>query len=1530
MELAIVFLYNNFLYYTTIAEHKQIVIGSHKKDNVYIDSLKNSRIILSWEKDGLKVTAKKTDIIDNNLKNESVDFNKYKILGKKNKVALFVSVADKFEANKVDIPYNCKFDLGRDDDNDIVINNSYVSNVHITFRNEAGNIRVEDKNSKNGVFLNGKRISVAKMKSGDVLNILSIRIKLENNALYFENVGKNIKIKKISNFNGYTDVAETKSEGGFVLYQRSPRIQEKLPTEDIILSSPPTKGPKMGKGRGILPSLFSTGSMIATSFLYGAASPALIAARAASAVSPIAGMASSAGSNNRSIKKAKEYEKLCDEKYGAYIKDQKAKIDSVAESQRNIIIRENPNPSECNDILFGLKKNLWERKNSDRDFLDIRIGMGYEDLCVKVKSRSDFNGFQMESDESKELTEQIIEATRIVDNIPKRLSLLKNNTIGVIGDRTRIIRFIKNIITELTVTHCFDEVKLVGLFDADEKEIWESIKWFPHIWDDNKETRFLAFYNKQNNRDKVVHKICDYLNEVFKDRTDNLRQNFMNKITVQKPHYIVFIGSKHIAEKESIMNTLLANNPSLGVTTFFLFDDLFSLPHECKFILDLDNGPSGYVRDEVNEKFFFTEDYSSSITEQQFEKFARKMSSIKLKGFAKEKEIPNSITFLEGYGCNDVKSLNVIERWNRSQPHRSLRAPIGMLSGGRTFYFDIHEEAHGPHGLVAGTTGSGKSELLISWILSMAVNYHPHDVAFVLIDYKGGGMSSGLKELPHIIGEITNIDTNISRALISLNSEKERRERIFNQYRNNLDTLNIYEYQKLYKSGRAKYPIPHLIIVCDEFAELKTEEPQFIKELIRIARVGRSLGIYLVLATQKPGGIVDDQIRGNSKFRLCLKVADAVDSREMLKRPDAASLKQTGRCFIRVGEDEYFDLFQSYWSGAPYYENVQKRNQISNSVSEVLINGERRKSKRNKENNELARSEIKAIVDHIKCVAKENCITKLDGPWLPELPEQFPLQKIIGANAFDGINWKRRSCFLSIPIGIFDKPEEQKQGVLYIDFIKDGHYGIYGAPSTGKTNILKTIIASLGILYTPDEVNIYGIDCGGWSMSVFSQMPHVGGIALDCEEEKIEKLQQMIINEIENRKRLFYRNMVSSFTSYRENVSSKLPAIIIVIDNIISLFDLYPDIETMLISVAREGSTYGIYLVYTSNSITGVKYKVMQNIKGAIALELNDRGDYSSLVGKLEGMATPQRAGRGFLKSNPPVDFQAAICAQGENDAQRNSYLKDLFTKMHTVWNGNLPKSIPVMPEHFGIEELRKTYNIRTSVPVGISYESVDVLSIDLSDKYSMLVSGTIDSGQSKILVNISKLILDRYPETKVYVFDNKKADMIGMQKSVYKHTFSNDDEAVSLMLNEIVENLNVRKRSQNKCMAETEDFDEKKFIYNYELIVVIIADLKEFIDDVSNENKNLMERICRLAQNLGIIVISAGNISDILKYNEIDTLTRVIVGNQNGISVSGTPSVHNYFRNNLNYNEKNIEAGEGNAYAFINGKCIKIKLPDR
>ena len=1502
MNITVVLLYNNRIYNVPADRGEAISFGSGKKDTVYIENFKPAQIEVEINFDTFSVLAKKYYGVEK--KNLSMD--SFVMLDKASKTLLFASAVTSSKTTRLKVPFSGSISIGRSEENDVVLHFPFVSGHHLTLKSESGIVRVEDNNSSNGLFLNGRRISIARMNSGDVLTVMSIQIKLLNGVLYFYNAGNRIKVK----LNNTQENADAKTHASFqknrLLYRRSPRANEKLPQEDIILANAPTKGQKFEKGRSMFSSLAGSGAMLAGSLATGMVSPALLAARAASIVSPITSIAANKGANKKRKKKSEQYEAMRREKYGAYIQAQKARIESVAKVQRQIIMRANPNIAECADITEGLKRSLWERRPEDSDFLETRIGMGYEPLCVSVKARQD-SSFRMEEDEVKELTDRIIEETRIVDNVPSRVSLAKYQSVGIVGSRSKVIGLTKNMLVSLCTSHCYEDVHIIGLFDENEKHIWESVRWLPHIWDENRQSRFLAF-DRRN-----THAVCEMLSEIIKSRKNSKDQSYL-KPQRKLPHYIVLFGSKESVEKENVMQHLFDADSSTGITSLFLFDDLYMLPHHCQYIIDVDNNPCAYESTESNNKFFFTID--KPLDDRSFDRFARRMSAIELEGFSKRAGIPDSVTFLKGFGVEKVDQLHVFDRWAQAQPYNSLAAPIGVMGGEKTFYLDIHEKAFGPHGLVAGTTGSGKSEILQTWILSMALTFHPHDVTFVLIDYKGGGMASLLEPLPHVVGKITNIGSNISRSLISLQSEIKRRQRLFDEAGVN----HIDKYQRLYKSGMAKEPLPHLIIVADEFAELKKEEPEFMAGLISASRVGRSLGVHSILATQKPGGIVDDQIQSNSRFRLCLKVQDATDSREMIKRPDAARLTQPGRAYIRVGEDEYFDLFQSYYSGAPYIETDRSDKQEEFEVSFVELNGARNnlipKPKRSK-NSDI--DELQAIVNNIVDTAQKHNIPQLSGPWLPELPELLALDKL--DQQAQSLSWPK------LPIGLYDNPKAQAQGLQTIDFSAEGHHAIYGTSGTGKTTLLKTILLGIGRYYRPDEISAYVIDAGGWSLSAFAGMPNIGGVTLDSEEEKIEKLQTLVLDEFESRKKLFLKNSVSSLKAYREDISSDLPAIIIAVDNIVPLFEMYPDIENFFVSIARDGATYGIYLLYTANSTSGVRYKIVQNIRGAIAFELTDKGDYPTIVGRPEETLA-KITGRAFFKGNPPTVFQAAIPFRCSGDREANDYIQRESAQKNAGWNGPRPKAIPVMPEILTWDMLNNIVNDRRMLPAGMAYDTIEPLAFDLSCDYSLLVTGPPHSGKSDMLIKMMSYFSRSTSDTSFVILDSKAGRLSQSDVTTSYYAVSNDHEKITEIMNDLVAQLNTRKKQQNAAKKENPDLDEKQFALGFEQIAIFVDDIKEFVDEVSDENRNTMERICRMAEGLGVIVVCAGRSSDVAHYNEIESLTRVIVANQNGLVLSGTPAQYPFFRSNLKYSEKEIEAGEGNGYAFVGGSCRKLKLP--
>lgn len=429
--------------------------------------------------------------------------------------------------------------------------------------------------------------------------------------------------------------------------------------------------------------------------------------------------------------------------------------------------------------------------------------------------------------------------------------------------------------------------------------------------------------------------------------------------------------------------------------------------------------------------------------------FSRQLSNFKVRENASNAAIPDMLTFLDMYKTSRVEDLDMYHKWLENRTYESMRSLIGQKAGEQPVYLDIHEKYHGHHGLVAGTTGSGKSETLQTYILSLVLNYHPHEVAFILIDYKGGGMAQSFIGLPHLAGVITNLGGNqTTRALLSINAEIKRRQRTFNEYK----IKHIDAYIELYRNGEAEEPMPHLLIIADEFAELKKEQPDFVRALVSAARVGHSLGINLILATQKPSGVVDDEIWSNTRFRICLRVADKQDSNEMLKRTDAAYITGTGRGFLQVGNDEIFDEFQSGWSGAPYTPEVPFNDDSKAKAVIIGLTGKPeavKKKKKKKGDNVKKFTQLDAMVQYAANLAEENHIKPLRQIWLPPLPGLFYLDDL-------ELTWDEKQ--IKLPVGLADDPQNQRQFPVYLDFIRDGHLLICGSAGSGKTSLVQTIL----------------------------------------------------------------------------------------------------------------------------------------------------------------------------------------------------------------------------------------------------------------------------------------------------------------------------------------------------------------------------------------------------------------------------------------------------------------------------------------
>lgn len=817
-----------------------------------------------------------------------------------------------------------------------------VSENHAELSRENSGWLLEDESS-NGTFVNDIRIGGKKiLEFGDCINIWGLRMVYLGDVLAVDSLSEakiDLSVLRKAGSGSHEAEQGTGPEEvpvGFskTYYHRSPRNMEVLDTEKIEIEAPPAPGKEeempliMLIGPALtmmIPMMLGTGMAIVSSRMSGAASSSyMYTGLITAACSGIFG-AFWAVANLRYAKKKSRQEET--RRFDAYSEYLMKCAETVKEKyMQSIRILKERYPAM--DSLLGqdgTPEDLWGRNHTHEDFLYYRLGVG--DIPFQIEIDVPKEKFTLVNDTLADKPKYIKESYKILHDVPVGVDLEENTLIGVVGGEGKEGAYpvVYSLVAQIAAQNCYTDVKLAFLAEDERhngRDAWSFTKWLPHVWSQSKKCRYAALDSSE------ASDVCYDLMQVLRQRAEEAAGPGGEHIKFS-PHYILFVEEESLLKGELINKYIYSKERNLGFTTVLMAERYADLPNACECVIQNDEEYKGifYVKSGRNNGIPVQFD---AMNVQALNKLAKMLTNIEVNEVEVGGEIPNAVTFFEMYGVNTLKELNVPERWKKNRTYDNMKALIGIKSGGQDCYLDLHEKYHGPHGLVAGTTGSGKSETLQTYMLSLALNFSPDDIGFFIIDYKGGGMGNLFSGLPHVLGQISNLSGNqIRRAMVSIKSENLRRQRVFNE--NGVNNINAYTH--LYKNGEAKLPVPHLFIIIDEFAELKREEPDFMRELISVAQVGRSLGVHLILATQKPSGTVDDNIWSNSKFRLCLRVQDRQDSMDMLHKPDAAYLTQAGRGYLQVGNDELYEQFQSGWSGAVYEEETGSAKQV---IAEML------------------------------------------------------------------------------------------------------------------------------------------------------------------------------------------------------------------------------------------------------------------------------------------------------------------------------------------------------------------------------------------------------------------------------------------------------------------------------------------------------------------------------------------------------------------------------------------------------------------
>ena len=1033
----------------------------------------------------------------------------------------------------------------------------------------------------------------------------------------------------------------------------------------------------------------------------------------------------------------KRKEKL-QKKYSLYLQEKEKELDFESKLQADILNENLFKAKECQNIILNKTMYFWNKRVDQNDLLEVRIGIGNVPLEVKVEYPEE--EFSMDSHELKKKADELVEKYKYIKNVPMPYSFYENMCTAIMGRKEQKIKFINNIITQLLAYYSYEDLKLVVFTNNEDKSYFDYIKYLNHNFDNEKSLRFFA------STPETTKNVAEYLSMVARVRMESYKDTPSNE---QKPYYLIIIDDYDAVKRFSFIKEITEFDNNIGFSIIILEDSISKLPSKCNNFISLGDKSSDILKNSYGnqEKITFVDEIDDSIDMMSL---ARHISNIPIEFAEGSKELPDLISFLEMEGVGKVEQLNVLNRWNSNDSTSSLRAEVGVDDNGDLIYLDLHEKYHGPHGLIAGMTGSGKSEFIITYILSMAVNYSPDDVSFILIDYKGGGLAYAFEDkaqgrvLPHLAGTITNLDkAEMDRTLVSIDSELQRRQKLFNDAREALgeSTIDIYKYQRYYKEGRLKEAIPHLFIICDEFAELKMQQPEFMESLISTARIGRSLGVHLILATQKPSGVVNDQIWSNTKFRVCLKVQDAADSKEMLKRPDAASLKQTGRFYLQVGYDEYFILGQSAWGGAKYYPSEKIIKEVDKSINFINDDCEFIKSLQANGSNanlEAQGEQLTSVLNYIISISNQ-VGKKARRLWLDNIEPVITVSELESKYPY-----KKNPMEANVILGEIDAPEKQTQSALEYNFLKDGNTLLYGNDSNETEMMLNTLIYSSCKNYSPNDINFYCIDYGSESLSKYEQLPHIGGMVFVGEDEEFTNLLKMLKEEIDTRKKLLapYGGQI---INYNKANSNRLPLKVIIINNYDTLYAEHNEVYDSIPEFVRDSERYGIIFWITGTGVTSIQSKITNSFKNIYAFKLKDISDYAAIFGKRPASTPGEIIGRGLLKDDSMHLFQVASITDQEDV---NDYVSKFINSVKAS-STNRAKKIPILPENVSYNDIQAYISNTTNVPVGISKNELEVVRYDFTNSIGNIISANkliyinnFASSLISVLNNVKGLLL--------------------------------------------------------------------------------------------------------------------------------------------------------------------------------------------
>ncbi|MDI3407644.1 type VII secretion protein EccCa [Streptomyces cavernicola] len=1154
-----------------------------------------------------------------------------------------------------------------------------------------------------------------------------------------------------------------------IVVKRPPRaLPPEVPTEPVQLQPPPElpRGQQEGMLMQLLPMMGMGGSVV---FFFMGNNP----------IMKIMGMVMIASTIAMGIAMLVRYRRgtqgeLADMRrdYLKYLAKTRRSVAKTARLQRDSQFYLHPAPEQL-WALVADGSRTWERRISDGDFAQVRIGLGSQQLATALIAPE-----TAPVDELEPLTagamRQFLAAHSDMDGMPLAVSLRAFYHVTVSGDESSVRASARSLVASLASLHSPDDLVVGIATAADTAPHWEWAKWLPHVQGEGTDGA---------GRSRLITSDASQVESLLADRLEG-RPRFQpgGQPLLDQPHIVVVLDGQGL----SPMSALATAEGLQGVTVVELVPGRLT---GARGGLSVDVHP-GTLRLESGHGLVY-EGTPDLLSYEAAEALALQLAPLYMaSGGDSDEPLLANLEFTDLLNLDDAAAVDVGHTWRPRSRADRLRVPIGIGEDGTPVLLDLKEAAQegmGPHGLCVGATGSGKSELLRTLVLGLAVTHSSETLNFVLADFKGGATFAGMADLPHVAAVITNLAddlTLVDRMGDSIRGELNRRQELLRRAGN---FANVHDYEKSRAAGAPLDPIPSLVIVIDEFSELLTAKPDFIEMFVQIGRIGRSLGVHLLLASQR---LEEGRLRGLEtylSYRVGLRTFSEAESRAALGVPDAYHLPNVpGSGYLKYGTDEMVRFKAAYVSG-PHHTGPDRpvaadgqlpvdRRPVPFTAAPVPVHYMQPDPRT------LATDpRATAVQDPLADTVLDVIVRQLEGQgpaahqvWLPPLDNPPPLDALLPGLASVQNRGLTQPGYegagrLVVPLGVVDKPYEQRRETLYRDFSgAAGHMQIIGGPQSGKSTLLRTIASAFALTHTPQEVQLYGLDFGGGGMASISGLPHVGGVASRLDPERVRRTVAEVHGVLTRREEYFRSAGIDSIATYRRMRSrgeismtdQPWGDVFLLIDGWGNFRTEYEALESAVLDIAARGLGYGIHLVLTASRAMEVRANLKDLLMNRLELRLGDTMD-SELDRKAAANVPAGVPGRGIIPEG--LHFMGTVPRIDgiHSDTDLSEATASMSKEIARHWPAPGAPAVRLLPRQLPLAHLPAGHaEPQRGIAFALDENNLEPVFLNLEQDPFFLVFGESESGKSNLLRLLIKQLTQRYDgdNCKMFVIDNRRS----------------------------------------------------------------------------------------------------------------------------------------------------------------------------